>query len=612
MKRTLSLLASMAVAASINAADIRVGTNITEDITWTSDNTYILDAQVYVINDAVLTIEPGTVIKGAALVDSASALIIARGSKIYALGTPSDPIIFTAESDPLDGSLGAETTSLWGGVIVLGAAPVNSHKFGTTGDFLSDPQVATTENIEGLENSPDNDWTEFGGLDPEDNSGIIRYVSIRHGGSEIGAGNEINGLTMGGVGRGTTIEFVEVFANKDDAFEWFGGTVDGRYLVAAYCNDESFDYDQGWTGRGQFWFTIGTTGVAGSDEMDHAGEHDGTVSFAQTPLNHPYRGMGDIFNATYIGANQNEGVFGIEDDAGVHYYNSIFMDFAGHGVAVEPDAIDGLTEEIDGVTRIDFRNNIWFNIGDGTASALSPSAEVVTFLTAAGKGNTLENPELGGISRTADGGLDPLPMATSPAFTNDLMDEPVDGWYIDVDYQGAFGESNWAAGWTKLSQDGYMAASMQPTLNAPVALSSVTRVASGDGQFANVGLEIAGTQPRMFIVRALSEKLVDSGAAAADTFNPMLTIRDFTTKEDIRVETQWLDREAPIEVLSAYVGLATLDSDPNATPPRPTRDESAAVALITLNPGTYVLKMEDEDPTNLGGVAQIEVYLVDL
>lgn len=608
MKRTLSLVASMAVAASISAADIRIGTNIDADTTWTSDNTYILDAQVYVIDGAELTIEPGTVIKGAALATSAASLVITRGSKIYALGTPSDPIIFTAESDPLDGSLGAETTSLWGGVIILGAAPTNSHKFGTTGDYTVDPQIPTTENIEGLVNSAANTWTEFGGLDADDSSGIFRYVSIRHGGSEIGAGNEINGLTMGGVGNGTIIEYVEVFANKDDAFEWFGGTVDARFLVAAYCNDESFDYDQGWTGRGQFWFTIGTTGVAGSDEMDHAGEHDGTANVAQA---HPYRGMGDIFNVTYIGANQNEGVFGIEDDAGVHYYNSIFMDFAGHGIHVASDAVDGLTEEIDGVTRIDFRNNIWHNIGGGTTADLGSDTVAADFLTAAGKENNIQDPMLGGVSRIADGGLDPLPAADSPAFTNALKDEPVDGWFIDVDYQGAFGESNWAAGWSKLSQDGYLPSTASEPVNAPISLSTLCLVPDGDtaADRANIGFDVAGELPRLMIIRGKGKKLGDLPSIdASEVINPRIILKAFPSGEEVAIATDWLDMEAPIESMAKYAGLATLLADPDNS--RPTLDDTAAALLISVNPGTYTIRLEDEDAE--GGWGQLELYMTDL
>lgn len=597
----------MAFGASLQAATMPVTANITADTIWTSDNTYILETQVYVI-DASLTIEAGTVIKGASLEEGAAALIVTRGAKIYALGSPSAPIIFTAEADPLDGSLDETNTALWGGVIILGAAPLNSESNGSVGNPAGTPPTATVDNIEGLANSPDNDWTEFGGLDPDDNSGIFRYVSIRHGGSVIGANNEINGLTMGGVGRGTLVEFVEVFANKDDGFEWFGGTVNARFLVAAFGNDDSFDYDLGWTGKGQFWFMIGTTGAT-SDAQDHGGEFDGTVDFA---VETGPRGMGTIYNATFIGpgaATENEGAFEISDDAGARFYNSIIAEWGNHGIDVLADAADGLTETEGGVTRIDFRNNIWWELGVANAAGtLATTPAAIDFLTAVGKGNTTQDPLLRGVSRTDDAGLDPRPAANSPAWTNARMALPEnDSWYIDVPFQGAFGENNWMAGWTKLSQDGYLPAQDLPVVNGPIALSTVSTVKSGANQFANIGLSISGELPRMFIVRAIGKKLQDSGVTDFMA-NPMLTVRDFQTKEDIAVVTDWLDREAPIEVLSASVNLATLNPDLEAE--RPTLDDTAAVALISLNPGIYVLRMEAEN--DAGGTGQIEAYMTDL
>ncbi|EDY81382.1 hypothetical protein VDG1235_1000 [Verrucomicrobiia bacterium DG1235] len=608
MKLKTALIASIAFGAGLHAADIRIGSNITEDTVWTNDNTYILDSQVFVIDDATLTIEPGTVVKGAALSGSASTLVITRGSKLYAAGSPSDPIIFTAEADPMDGSWGPERTNQWGGLIILGDAPLNSVNSGTLGDFTADPQVATVDNIEGLINSPDNDWTEYGGLDPEDNSGIIRYVSIRHGGAIISSGetnNEINGLTMGGVGRGTVIEFVEVFANKDDGFEWFGGTVDARYLVAAFGNDDSFDYDLGWRGRGQFWFSLGTTGVVTDEEQDHAGEHDG---FKDTLVAGSDRGLGSIYNATYIGAGptQGEGVFEVSDDAGVRYYNSIFMDF-GHGVDVKNDAMDGLTtDDGDGVNRVDFTNNIWFNLGatGDVVGGGDNAAAVTTFLTTGGKSNTVEDPMLGGLSRTDDGGLDPRPMAASPAFSNALATVPNDGWYIDADYQGAFGETNWLYGWTYLSERGYLG-----ELNAPAGASvnSVSSVTTApEGGFSNVNLIVHGEVPRLFIIRARGLKLIDDGLdAGAVMQDPQLQIRNFRTGETVVTETGWLDRAELIDTLGATVGMSTLA----ATTERPTDDTTAAAVVVSLNPGIYVVRVSDEQGG--GGAVQIAAWMLD-
>ncbi|MGF1669700.1 MAG: T9SS C-terminal target domain-containing protein, partial [Balneolaceae bacterium] len=202
-----------------------------ETKTLTSDTIWLLDGFVFVEDGAVLFIEPGTVIKGKPGTGAeASALIIARGGKIFAEGSPTQPIIFTAESDNLDGNLPLDVNGLWGGVIILGSATLNSEP-GTT--IIEGIPTTETRGLYGCGDAL------FPVCDDDDNSGVFRYVSIRYGGSEIGAGNEINGLTMGGVGRGTTIEFVEVFNNFDDGFEWFGGTVNTRYLVAAFAGDDS-------------------------------------------------------------------------------------------------------------------------------------------------------------------------------------------------------------------------------------------------------------------------------------------------------------------------------------------------------------------------------------
>ena len=168
-------------------------------------------------------------------------MIILR-AKIIAAGTHNNPIVFTAlDERDNPGSLSLATTQKWGGLIVLGKADLN---------HLEDELE-----IEGFP-SGSSEYIKYGGNDDTDNSGVIRYVSIRYGGYEFAAGEEINGLTLGAVGSGTTIEYVEVYNNSDDGIEFFGGTVNTKYMVMAYNEDESFDIDQGYRGKNQFWFVI--------------------------------------------------------------------------------------------------------------------------------------------------------------------------------------------------------------------------------------------------------------------------------------------------------------------------------------------------------------------
>ena len=226
-----------------------VNTSIKTNTTWYSDTIYQLGGRVAVENGATLTIEAGTVIKGEAGTGAnATALLIARGGKLIAEGTVSKPIIFTSIADEItpelieqgvfsSPNLDPTVNGLWGGVIVLGEAKISASN--TTGDVSS-------VQIEGIPTSDPNGL--YGGTNDLDNSGIIRYVSIRHGGANIGSGNEINGLTLGGVGSGTIVENVEVVGNQDDAIECFGGKVNLTNVVSWNAGDDGFDTDQSWGG----------------------------------------------------------------------------------------------------------------------------------------------------------------------------------------------------------------------------------------------------------------------------------------------------------------------------------------------------------------------------
>ncbi|MCH2662561.1 hypothetical protein MK163_19135, partial [bacterium] len=187
----VALLPAAASAATVDVVDADISPS--SNVVWTADNEYVLNGLVFVDEGATLTIQPGTVIKGMpGQGENASALVVARGGKIFASGTPDQPIVFTAQADDVSdaGDLPLAARGLWGGVIILGRATLNSEPGETPIEG-----IPTTE-PRGL----------YGGSDDGDNSGVFRYVSIRHGGTDIGAGNEINGLTMGGVGSGTLIE----------------------------------------------------------------------------------------------------------------------------------------------------------------------------------------------------------------------------------------------------------------------------------------------------------------------------------------------------------------------------------------------------------------------
>ena len=270
--------------------------NVTADKTLTAGNIWTLKGRVSVVDGATLTIEAGTVIKATAGTGAdASTLIIARGGKIDAQGTASSPIVMTSVSDNIqaDGTypssgaaLGVGTRGLWGGLLVLGKASCS---------FKND---VTELQIEGIPVSDTNGL--YGGSDDADNSGTISYVSIRHGGAEIGEGNEINGLTLGGVGSGTTIDNVEVIANVDDGIEFFGGTVDASNLLVWGQGDDGIDIDQAYSG------TITNAMVVLTDASDHAFEIDGPEGSSA--------GSFTINGATIIGATDDCSPTGVDGE----------------------------------------------------------------------------------------------------------------------------------------------------------------------------------------------------------------------------------------------------------------------------------------------------------
>ncbi|BDS12089.1 carboxypeptidase-like regulatory domain-containing protein [Aureispira anguillae] len=308
-------------------------------IQWSADTIYVLDGFVFVGSGQTLNIPAGTIVQGKAGTGSnASALIVTKDAKIEATGTAADPIVFTFEGD--NGNTPATERGKWGGLIILGNAGLNSSPGQTQ--------------IEGIPTSETRGL--YGGSDNSDNSGTLRYVSIRHGGTNIGNDNEINGLTLGGVGSGTTIEYVEIVANKDDGIEWFGGTVNAKYLISAYCADDALDYDEGYRGKNQFVIIYQDATAA-----DRGGEHDGgTNPETATPYATP-----KFWNVTSVGSSTSKAIT-FRDNAGGEYHNSIFMNY-GKGIDIEDlegQDQDSYKQFQDGNLKI--ANSIFFNIGAGT------------------------------------------------------------------------------------------------------------------------------------------------------------------------------------------------------------------------------------------------------
>jgi hypothetical protein len=288
--------------------EVTVTGNITSDVTWSADSIYILGGRIAVESGATLEIEPGTIIKGKAGTGAnATALLVARGATIMAEGTAEAPIIFTSVADDItvgetvSPNLDPSINGLWGGVIILGNAPISASN--------DNDQDVSEFQIEGIPPTDTNGL--YGGSNAADNSGVFTYVSIRHGGSNIGSGNEINGLTLGGVGSGTTISNIEIVANQDDGIEWFGGNVDITNALVWNAGDDGLDTDQDWIGTCSNFIVV--TPVNGS-----AFELDG-------PEGSVNRGNHTFSNGTVYAGELGEELIDFDDDTNVDMEDIYFF-----------------------------------------------------------------------------------------------------------------------------------------------------------------------------------------------------------------------------------------------------------------------------------------------
>ena len=312
---------------------VNVTTSITTSTTWTSNNVYLLQGQIYVKNGAILTIQPGTVIMGDKTFVG-SGLFICQGSKLIANGTVNSPIVFTSNQPA-----GSRAAGDWGGLILMGKATTNV--------------AGGIGNIEGLTVSPD---TQFGGganPDNNDNSGSLKYVRIEFPGYVYQPNKEINGLTMGAVGKATTIDYVQVSFSNDDAFEWFGGSVNCRHLVSYRNLDDDFDTDNGFSGNIQFCIGVRDPNIADNPSVSTSegfeSDNDATGSnlvpqttavFSNVTWVGPLRG-----NVAAVVASGYRRSARLRRNSALKIYNSIFMDGTRgvhiDGTACEANATNG-------------------------------------------------------------------------------------------------------------------------------------------------------------------------------------------------------------------------------------------------------------------------------
>ncbi len=414
---------------------ITLSGNISENLTLLARNRYMLNGFVYVKPGVTLTIEPGTVIMG--VLNTKAALIIERGAKIMAEGTREKPIVFTSAKAPGERSYGD-----WGGLIVCGRAPIN---------------VPGNEAV--VEGGTD---ALFGGDDPEDDSGVIKYVRIEFAGIEFVTFQEINGLTLAGVGKKTVVEYVQVSYSGDDAFECFGGTVNAKHLVAFKTWDDDFDTDLGYTGKMQFLVAVRDpmqADVSNSNGIESDNDPNGTASQPYTqPVYSNLSLFGPLPDESYkniYDTQHRRGVW-IQNRSKAGVFNSVV---AGWPVGLQ---IDGrYTAESARNGEIAFQNNVLSGVRkDETHYGFYysiPSSQFDIKAWAAQNATGVDTFNLNSDLKISDpfnlDGPNFLPQPGSPAlsganFTHSKLQDP---FFEKVNYRGAFGSEDWTAGWTNFN-----------------------------------------------------------------------------------------------------------------------------------------------------------------
>jgi hypothetical protein len=329
------------VAGAAHASEILVTADITTSTTWTSGNTYNLQTQIYVDPGATLTIEAGTIV--ASDTNIGGSLAVCKGAQIFVQGTQFNPVIMTSKADVATWTGGDPKTGTWraacnewGNLTIMGGAYVSTNQHAGN---VATPDAANRLDMEGLTPQFIGDTRQqCGGGDDDDDTGTITFLSLRYGGKVVSLGNELNGMSVGAIGRGTTIHHIDIMNNVDDGIETWGGTVNYKYLNIWNIGDDAFDFDCGWRGKAQFGLLVlgySVDAARGSGSCDNAFEMDGAEDSDWQPVS-----TNVIDNFTAIGQplTGRRGSAWRDDDR-TQFHNCIFMDFAEQ--VVHNDVSDG-------------------------------------------------------------------------------------------------------------------------------------------------------------------------------------------------------------------------------------------------------------------------------
>lgn len=400
------------------------GQVVNADRTLSKDTIYTVVGFYFVQPGSKLIIPAGTRIEGD--FQTKGAIITVRGTstrssgQIIAQGTASEPVLFTSNKPE-----GQRARADWGGIVLNGLADINfPGKIGVgeggTGSYGWGNVLAAPKN--------------------NDTSGTLRYVRIEYGGTKVTPDNEINGLTLNGVGNGTTLEYVQAHMIADDGFEFFGGTVNGRYLVSSGNDDDQFDMDNGYSGHLQFLFGIEDPNLGNRGfEVDNDANGSGNTPYTSATIS----------NMTLVGAGRpkanddpNDGMY-LRRNCRLKIYNAIVTNFGRYGITIDGDSCKNnvLNGDL-------FVKNSIIKADSGTFFLTKGSSEQTNSVIATWNLQTAVDPGLAGINFDA-----PNPIPGAAAMVGALDPTTLDQWFVSANYIGAFSTTNWAQGWTNFKRN---------------------------------------------------------------------------------------------------------------------------------------------------------------
>lgn len=587
MKKLLLNVAFLIFIVSSATAQIIVSGDITTNTNWTNDNIYLLDGWVYVRSGATLEIEPGTIIKGD--FNTKGSLIIERGARIIADGTAEQPIVFTSQRAP-----GQRGYGDWGGLIICGRAslntPANAGSGTAAGEAIIEGGVGS---IYGGGTTPNDD----------DDSGILRYVRIEFGGIPFQPNSEINGLTLGAVGRSTIIENVQVSYSGDDAFEWFGGTVNAKNLIAYRNWDDDFDTDFGFRGNIQFGLVVRDPNIAdqsGSNAFESDNDAQGT---SNTPIT-----RGVFSNITVLGPYAQSATLNSNYKRALHIrrnsqtsiFNSVFTDYpvgllidgsSTHNNAVNNDlrfknsVVCGMNDSLATNTNADpnnisgaFNISSWFNSA-ANANSLINSTSALQFSS-----TSLSAPDL----TIAEGS----PLASGASFSDSYLSG---SFFTATNYRGAFGSEDWTSCWAEWDpQNADYNSGIDYTVTAAIVPAGSTTVCPGESVSLNATSNVSN--PVYSWSNGTSGSSVEVAAPATITLNVSSSRSCEADEQSVSLNVH----AAPTVSISANGptsfctgGSVTLTSS-NATGNEWSNDATSA-SIVVSQSGTYSVDYTDEN-----------------